>query len=72
MKVAGTAAAITTAVSACAKVYRKVKSGTKLSDFTADDGKFCTPFGKRPQAAAGCGTGKGTSAGTSGRCIGSD
>lgn len=39
MKVAGTAAAISTAVSACTNIYSKVKSGTKLSDFTADDWK---------------------------------
>lgn len=39
MKVAGTAAVISTAVSACTNIYSKVKSGTKLSDFTADDWK---------------------------------
>lgn len=39
MKVAGTAAAISTAVSACTNIYSKVRSGTKLSDFTADDWK---------------------------------
>ena len=39
MKVAGTAAAISTAVSACTNIYPKVKSGTKLSDFTVDDWK---------------------------------
>lgn len=39
MKVAGTATAISTAVSACTNIYSKVKSGTKLSDFTADDWK---------------------------------
>lgn len=39
VKVAGTAAAIGTAVSACTTIYSKVKSGTKLSDFTADDWK---------------------------------
>lgn len=39
MKVADTAAAISTAVSACTNIYSKVKSGTKLSDFTADDWK---------------------------------
>ncbi|MGG2056330.1 hypothetical protein ABFY48_18450 [Lysinibacillus pakistanensis] len=39
MKVASTAAAISTAVSACTNIYSKVKSGTKLSDFTANDWK---------------------------------
>lgn len=37
IKVAGTAAAISAALSACTNIYSKVKSGTKLSDFTADD-----------------------------------
>ena len=39
MKVAGAAVVISTTVSACTNIYSKVKSGTKLSDFTADDWK---------------------------------
>lgn len=39
MKVAGTAAAISATISACTNIYSKVKSGTKLSEFTAQDWK---------------------------------
>ncbi|WP_160036759.1 hypothetical protein [Paenibacillus sp. An7] len=39
MKVAGTAAVISTTVSACVNIYSKVKSGTKLFDFTTEDWK---------------------------------
>lgn len=39
VKVAGTAAAIATTVSACTSIYSKIKSGTKLADFTASDWK---------------------------------
>lgn len=39
LKVSGKAAAITSAVSACTNIYAKVKSGTKISDFSADDWK---------------------------------